>query len=190
MSTEDEEEEPEPDEPPDSLDDIGFVEGLPEEQVVLSIAAGGNTTCVVVEMGDLYCWGAELSQRPSFAFYEATLMPDVFTVEQVAMTSSSVCVRLVTGRVQCFGGNAFGELGNAQLPEEGGEPIPTVDSVTPVDVASVTDARLIGCGYRHCCAVRTSGTTVCWGTNIDGQLGIDSDLGGPFPPVSAVDMLN
>ena len=170
----------------ETLDDLGLVEGLPEGESIISMAAGGGTTCVVVESGDLYCWGAELAQRPSYAFAEATLVPEVFTAEQVAMAATSACVRLVTGRVQCLGGNAFGELGVAN-PDGTSY---TVDSAAPLDVESVTDARLIGCGDHHCCATRTSGETVCWGSNTEGQLANDAASNDPSPPGSTVDMLD
>ncbi len=48
---------------------------------------------------------------------------------------------------------------------------PPEDSWLPVDVETLNDARHIGCGAFHCCAVRTSGQAVCWGRGDQQEFG-------------------
>jgi alpha-tubulin suppressor-like RCC1 family protein len=69
--------------------------------------------------------------------------------------------------------------------------------LTPVAVEGLYDAADLGCGRDHCCATRSSGQTVCWGSNSHGQLadGLDpitANAGtGPREtvPRSTVDLL-
>jgi alpha-tubulin suppressor-like RCC1 family protein len=65
------------------------------------------------------------------------------------------------GRVQCWGSNGHGELGDGT--SEGRK--------TPVFVSGLDDARAVFLGRNSRCATRKSGAFVCWGDNSEGQLG-------------------
>src|SRR5204863_5952321 len=83
----------------------------------------------------------------------------------VAITAGTrhSCALLADGSVRCWGGNAFGQLGdgtksNSSVPTK----VPGVGSITARDVAA---------GIAHTCIVRANSTVACWGDNGFGQLG-------------------
>jgi alpha-tubulin suppressor-like RCC1 family protein len=64
------------------------------------------------------------------------------------------------GLVQCWGYNAYGQVGNAS----------TTNVATPTTVISASAFQL-SVGYDHTCTLYTSGAAACWGYGAYGQLG-------------------
>ena len=84
-----------------------------------------------------------------------------------ALGSAHACLVRAGGRIQCWGRNDDGQLGDGSR---------TARSL-PVTVASLTGARAVATGQRHSCAIRGADRqVVCWGADDLGQLG---DGGGP-----------
>ena len=111
------------------------------------------------------------------------------------------CLVTTTGRIECWGGNQFGQLGGKDGPFillENGPPF----SGIPGSWAKAYVRGLIGkaiavsSGYYHNCALIERGAVQCWGWNTSGQLGdgtnIDSDsavhVQGLDVPVTALDL--
>lgn len=78
----------------------------------------------------------------------------------------------VFGRLQCWGKNDKGQLGNGTQ----------VDSAAPTPVLSLFTAGAVAVGGTHTCAIRDGGLS-CWGYNGQGQLGNGSvvDATSPVP---------
>ena len=93
------------------------------------------------------------------------------------------CAVLTSGGVDCWGYNAYGELGN------GG----TTDSATPVQVVGVGGTGLLGgvqsleSAYYGFCAILTSGGVDCWGLGDNGELG-NGTVGDSTTPVQVSDV--
>lgn len=86
---------------------------------------------------------------------------------------------LVYGRLQCWGNNNRGQLGNGT----------TTASTVPTPVATTLDSTVTAAaaGEYHTCAI-VDGGLMCWGYNGDGQLGNDTPAGSTTPlPVSDLD---
>lgn len=84
---------------------------------------------------------------------------------QVDSGGGHSCARKVSGRVLCWGGNFFGELGN------GGSGT-GADRTAPVAVAGDTvQWATVSAGSVHTCGVSVDAHLYCWGDNFFGTLG-------------------
>src|SRR5690606_38330424 len=82
----------------------------------------------------------------------------VNTTEVVAVaagTNHTCVVRTSQNRMQCWGDGFSGQLGTGSY----------LGANTPRSVVGLTGIASITAGTAHTCAVRTSGTAVCWGGN-------------------------
>ncbi len=123
-----------------------------------AVAAGGDTTCAVVQ-GAVRCWGAALGSDASPSPVPAQVA-ELKSIAVVAVGAAHACA-IVSGTVRCWGDNAAGQLGQAAPAR----------SATPLDpVPGVSGATALALGDRHSCA-STPGGVLCWGANDLGQLG-------------------
>ena len=92
------------------------------------------------------------------------------------------CALLSAGRVDCWGLNVYGELGDGTS---------TTDSLFPVQVVgvggsgSLSGVTQVAAGEMHTCALLSAGTVDCWGYNRDAQLG-NGTLTNSSTPVAVV----
>jgi alpha-tubulin suppressor-like RCC1 family protein len=82
-------------------------------------------------------------------------------VIEVAVGRFHACALRQGGEVVCWGGNAFGQLGDGT----------TVNRPAPAAVPGIGSVARIAAGSRHTCVVTVAGAVLCWGSNADGQLG-------------------
>ncbi len=80
---------------------------------------------------------------------------------EVAVGRFHACALRQGGEVVCWGGNAFGQLGDGT----------TVNRPAPAAVPGIGSVARIAAGSRHTCVVTVAGAVLCWGSNADGQLG-------------------
>jgi alpha-tubulin suppressor-like RCC1 family protein len=111
---------------------------------------------------------------------------------QVRVNGGHTCAILNNGAVKCWGLNTWGQLGldlgNSNPPNEpamllctggprdciGDAPGEMGDALAPAIAGNA--ARLIA-GFRHNCALLTSGELKCWGSNEQAQLGLGTIAG-------------
>lgn len=86
---------------------------------------------------------------------------------ELALGYLHTCLRRSDGKVQCWGDNGAGQLGDSVSFDAG----PRSPAKVPQDVVGLTDAVQLASGLSHSCAVKRGGTVVCWGYNFFGQLG-------------------
>jgi alpha-tubulin suppressor-like RCC1 family protein len=151
----------------------------------VQITAGDGDACALLTTGHVDCWGAnnvgQLGQKTlQVENYTPLEIPEFGGVVELAAGREHTCARLQGGKVDCWGRNTEGELGNGP----GYESVPT-----PGAVGEVTGARDIASGEAHSCAVlaeegRPVGQIKCWGWDKYGQLGDDS-VGDVKRPVFA-----
>ena len=98
----------------------------------------------------------------------------------VASIARAACVIQTTGRVQCWGANDYGQVGNGS--EE--------DALNPTAVQGLDGVVGLDSGCVHRCAVRAGGSLWCWGSNLMGKLGdgttVDRNLPQRVPGLSGV----
>jgi hypothetical protein len=132
------------------------------------VTAGAFHTCARVRDGRLFCWGAnDVGQlgtgglgvdRPE-PRPVAGALTDWTAVEA---GERQTCGRRTSGRLYCWGSNAYGQLGDGTLTSR---PAPRLV------VGGITDWRTVSVAANHTCALRANGRVYCWGSNARGQLG-------------------
>lgn len=115
-------------------------------------------TAIVVLM--LFAGFVAMSQLGSTA--SAQTPPPTAAGDTLVAGERHSCALMVSGEVQCWGGNEFGQLGSGT----------TVDSVTPAAVVGLAGpATALAASGHHTCALLVGGQVQCWGGNEYGQLG-------------------
>jgi len=162
-----------------------------------SVAFSGVTTAPKISVTDptnLATMVSNLKDPKNSVLATASINPlrvqyadDLSDVKHIVSDSAGDCALLTSGRVDCWGYGADGELGNGRFYSSSPN-----GSVVPVTVVSTTDAgslsgvaSLSSDGYGFC-ALLSSGGVDCWGGGSDGQLGngqfySSSPYGSAFP---------
>src|SRR6266550_4578050 len=160
----------------------------------IAVSAGGWHTCALLRNGTVRCWGdnergaiGDGSPTPANPFVRR---PTPTPVEVVGISTAvaleagifHTCVLLQDGRVECWGDNNFGQLGNGS--ERGIFNPPTAP------VTGITGAVAATSGAEHTCALLRGGRVQCWGRGFFGRLGDGQDRNRPdgnaFTPVTVV----
>ena len=165
---------------PVAVDTSGVLAG----RVLVDVAAGNGFTCVRDEQGKLFCWGANGTGQLGTGDTTDSVLPRSIETsgalqgkQLVAVTAgvSHACAVDADGTAYCWGGNAYGQLGNGTL----------VDTAlpTPVSAGAASGERFIGIGSGaySVCAVAASGRAYCWGYNAQGQLGNGTKVNSSVP---------
>lgn len=95
---------------------------------VAALESGGHVSCAVLEIGDLWCWGANDQDQIGVASAEPWLPPTLVAsdIADVAIGFDHVCAVAQGGRVLCWGDNVHGQLGNGTATDAS-EPTPTAE---------------------------------------------------------------
>lgn len=140
---------------------------------VISISAGWEHTCVLMNYGGVKCWGDNYYGELGDGSANDQLMPvDVVGLgaEVTAISSGKhhTCAVMNYGGVKCWGANDGGQLGN-------GERASKVN--LPVDVIGLSSGAIgVSAGSEHTCALMKNGGVKCWGNDYYGQLGDGRDV--------------
>ncbi|MEK7748403.1 MAG: Ig-like domain-containing protein [Nitrospirota bacterium] len=149
---------------------------VPEITSATSTSLGGNFTCSNNAGGVIKCMGDNESGQLGNGQTERTAVPTdvqdptIFTAATAG--GSHACARTSLGGVKCWGANNSGQLGNG---DPGGQ-----SKTTPVSVFGGLTATALSAGDAHTCAIAGGGVK-CWGFNLSGQLGNDSENGSTVP---------
>ena len=158
-------------------------------------AAGGfQFVCVLGDDGAVSCWGdnwsgqlgigtssAPRSCQPAETGGAALARLPLPAVALGARGESAgagahACALLASGQVMCWGENGSGQLGTGD----------TVSLTTPSAPLAFGDDFIPGTlvlGNEHSCATSADGAVRCWGSNRDGQLGVEG-TGDSLSPIA------
>ena len=147
---------------------------------VRAVAAGGATTCVLVDGGAVTCWGA--NDRGQLGLGDA--MPrataggagrarhgaDARRRSPSAARSRARCS--ARRDAKCWGDNRAMQLGAPILgPAYGDGPNETGDFLPAAAQGGGRSLRAVVAGRAHACGILDTGDVRCWGDNGSGQLG-------------------
>lgn len=135
---------------------------------VAQLVTGRRHNCVVTSAGGAQCWGHNVTGQigDGTSNNSRTKPVDVVGltagVANIAAGGWHTCATTTTGGVQCWGDNAHGALGDGT----------NWYRVTPVAVSGlVSGVAQVHTATEHTCARTSVGGVLCWGQNVDGQLG-------------------
>ena len=143
----------------------------------IRISADGANTCVLTILHGIRCWGGNKQGELGNGTSERQSLPVTVTgltmgVLEVAAGWNQTCAIMTGGRVKCWGGNIFGQLGDGT----------TVSHTIPTEVIGLAGrVVLVDVGWAHMCAITEDGGLVCWGNNSYGQLGDGTNTDSPVP---------
>lgn len=156
-----------------------------------------NDQCVSAEGSQGVCEPAGYCGFPDAACTDSgrrygDAAPEGTSNQCVGLATGGRCVTLVAaggkhtcaikdadGSVWCWGGNAYGQLGDGTKKQRS----------TPARIKGLDGQRVvqISGGIEHACALTEAGEAYCWGSNEDGQLGVldanDKPITGSDVPV-------
>ncbi len=152
------------------------------------IASGAVHTCALLASSVVKCWGlndngqlgaGNTATRGDAVGEMANALPSVdlgtgVIAKKIYAGSSHTCVLTTTNQVKCWGQNDAGQLGIGDADNRGDAFGEMGDALPFVNLGSGMTATELTIGSRITCALLTTGSVVCWGTNDNGQLGIGS----------------
>jgi alpha-tubulin suppressor-like RCC1 family protein len=142
----------------------------------VAVSAGDAFSCAMDNGGDVECWGWNQFGQLGNGSTSDSSTPVMtggagFGATAIASGDESSCAALFSGTVDCWGGNAAGQLGNGSVGGMGTTP-------AAVSGGSFNSNGGIGSGSgSSMCALDLSGQANCWGDNQFGELG-DGTSGG------------
>ena len=147
-----------------------YTSPLPNGKKATAITAGYDHTCVLLEDGNVACWGSNNEGQLGLGNTSGDVSVPTLTLSLGAAATAietdnkHTCALLVNGSVYCWGLNDKGQVGNGST---GQSPVhtPTFVQNLPSTVRSISTA------YVHSCAILQNDSVYCWGDNSAGQLG-------------------
>jgi len=131
-----------------------------------SVSAGHEFSCAVSVLHFVRCWGdnnyGELGDGTTSDSSKPVVVKNISNVIEVAAGYYHACALEANGTLWCWGDDGNGELGNGT---SGG----ISDVPVQVPMQNVTQ---VSAGNSDTCAIgNEAGHLLCWGWNIDGELG-------------------
>ena len=148
---------------------------------VAAISVGDDHTCAVSSAGAGLCWGDNSADQLGDGWPPDSSVPVPVTglskassVAAISAGGDHTCAATSTGGALCWGHNIVAQLGDGT----------TLLSSAPVAVSGLASGvTAISGGADHSCALTSAGGVLCWGRNVEGQLGDGTTLPGSFEVV-------
>lgn len=139
-----------------------------EGRTVLNAATCSDTTCAILDGGELRCWG----RNGNYAFGDGSSTsatrstPPSLGVDlgigrkavSVALGVLHTCVLLDDGSVKCWGKNDKGQLGDGTTTTRS-------TPAAPINTPAGSTAKAIASGRKFSCAIMNDDKLYCWGEN-------------------------
>ncbi|MEK9865387.1 MAG: hypothetical protein VW544_03315, partial [Euryarchaeota archaeon] len=149
-------------------------------QPATSISVGLDNACAVLADGTIWCWGYNdygklgLGTTASQSTPQEVDLGPGMVAHKVVTGRYNTCALMASGQVKCWGMGNHGILGRGDTTHAGDQPGETGSSLPFVDLGTSRYATDITLGEFFACASMSDMTTLCWGFQNAGQLGINS----------------
>lgn len=171
------------------IDYIPLPVEVPGISTATQVAAGADAShsCALLQSGKAKCWGGDsYGELGGGSAYDGGggLPPIevkvIETTTQVAAGRDHTCAVLPDGKLECWGHNNYGQLGDGVTDHGNGSEYGDF-SPTAVEAKGISNATQVSAGYQFTCALLSDGTVRCWGLNRFGQLGDGTTDSSPTP---------
>lgn len=142
-----------------------------------AVSAGDEHVCVLLDGGEVRCWGANLHGQLGNGSTDGQVTPSPVSglgsgVRSLSSGGLHTCAITNAKGVLCWGNNEYGQLGDGT----------TETRSIAVPVAGLpSDVSLVKAGAKSSCALTGAGVARCWGDNESGQLGDGTAKGSSTP---------
>lgn len=173
----------------DNFGEMGSeLKAIPIGNTAIALAVGDSHSCVITSAHQVKCWGlnmsGQLGQDGVVSLgdtpYEVAALSPVFLGQgrqatALAAGKEHTCAILDTGAVKCWGKNSSGQLGLDHRSNMG-DGVGEMAALATVNLGLGHTATAIAAGDNFSCALLDDGGVKCWGENLSGQLGQESNL--------------
>lgn len=136
----------------------------------VQVVTGGDMSCAILNDGSVKCWGWNThgqlgldTSNEKVTVPTAVDLGSLKAVMSLCLGMARMCMVLSDGSAKCAGDNKYGQLGDGTIDEWY-----TLKSVSNLGPGTT---KSIACGGSHTCAILTTGSIQCWGSNELGQVG-------------------
>jgi alpha-tubulin suppressor-like RCC1 family protein/DNA-binding SARP family transcriptional activator len=133
----------------------------------IQVTTSGMHGCGLTASSIAYCWGQNSEGQLGTPSLPGSAVPVQVAGDArfraLAAGSYHTCGIALDHSIYCWGWNNYGQLGN---PSVNGR------ASTPVRVSASLSFSSVSSNYLHTCALTLAGLAYCWGSNVEGQLGI------------------
>ncbi|NDF32407.1 MAG: hypothetical protein EB147_09290, partial [Acidimicrobiia bacterium] len=158
-------------------------------RTAISISAGSNHTCSLLDDNSVKCWGDNTNGQLGLGDTNARgdgasemgnslgVVPLGVAATSVIASDTTTCATINGGQLKCWGANVFGQLGIGSTNSQGdgsGE----IAGLAAVNLGTGRTAIGVAPGYEFTCALLDDQSLKCWGRNGIGELGIGTAEGG------------
>lgn len=154
----------------------GKVEGLPEEDKIVKIAASDNLSVVLLESGQVWAWGTFRNNEGILGFSKdvkiqktPVRIEELENIVQIVAGKDHILALDNKGLVYAWGNGQQFQLGRKILERS------MMSSLEPRSFG-LKNVKFIGSGEFHSFAITKEGKVLAWGLNQYGQCGVDMNI--------------
>jgi alpha-tubulin suppressor-like RCC1 family protein len=158
-------------------------------KTAVSVSAGHEHTCALLNDASVKCWGANVGQlgqgdddargdddNEMGDYLLAVDLGEGKTALDVVTGVNHTCALLDDYSVKCWGTNGSYQLGLGDNISRGDDPGEMGDNLPAVSLGTGKTARAISARAHFTCALLNDNSVKCWGYNGNGQLGLGDVL--------------
>ncbi len=155
-----------------------------------SVSQGAFHTCALLDNGEAKCWGAgvfgELGLDDGLDYFSPQTVAINLGAKAAAINASNgdtTCALLVNGLSKCWGLADYGSLSVDSTLNKGAGPSSfgrvaigdfsgEMALLPGLSLGAGLNAKQLAIGFLSACALLSNNTVKCWGSNVNGELGL------------------